>query len=42
MSELKQKDEWTQLTKKILSRETDPYSAADKLLAKQLKPTKKR
>jgi LAO/AO transport system kinase len=42
MNELRQKDEWNKLTEKILSREIDPYSAADKLLAKQLKTTRKR
>jgi LAO/AO transport system kinase len=42
VEELKQKGEWNKLTQKILSRETDPYSAADKLLAKQLKNTRKR
>jgi cob(I)alamin adenosyltransferase len=42
VEELKQKGEWNKLTQKILSRETDPYSAADKLLAKQLKTTRKR
>jgi len=41
VSELKQKGEWNKLTQKILSRETDPYSAADKLLAKQLKTKRK-
>jgi len=40
-NELKQKDEWNKLTKKILARETDPYSAADKLLTKRLKTTRK-
>jgi len=42
MNEMKRKDEWDKLTQKILSRETDPYSAADKLLTKQLKTTRKR
>jgi LAO/AO transport system kinase len=42
VNELKQKEEWNKLAQKILARETDPYSAADKLLAKQLKTTKKR
>jgi len=42
INELKKKEEWNRLTEKILSRETDPYSAADKLLAKQLKTTRKR
>jgi len=39
---LKQKGEWNKLTLKILSRETDPYSAADKLLSKRLKTARKR
>jgi len=42
VNELKQKDEWNKLAQKILTRETDPYSAADKLLTKRLKTTKKR
>jgi len=42
VSELKQKEQWNKITQEILSRETDPYSAADKLLAKQLKTTRKR
>lgn len=42
MKELKQKEEWNKLTQRILSREIDPYSAAEKLLAKQLKATKNR
>jgi len=42
VNELKQKEQWNKITERILSRETDPYSAADKLLAKQLKTTKKR
>lgn len=37
-NELKQKDEWNKLTQKVLSRQIDPYSAADKVLARQLKP----
>jgi len=41
MTEWKKKPEWKKLTRKILSRETDPYSAADKLLAKQLKTKRK-
>ncbi len=41
MKELKQSEEWKRLAKKILSRKIDPYSAADKLLEKQLKSTRK-
>jgi len=41
MNELRQKKEWSKLTQKILSREIDPYSAADKVIAKQLKTAKK-
>ena len=41
MKELKQSEEWKRLTEKILSRKIDPYSAADKLLEKQLKSTRK-
>ncbi len=41
MKELKQSEEWKRLTKKILSRKIDPYSAADKLLEKHLKSTRK-
>jgi len=41
MKELKQSREWKKLTEKILSREIDPYSAADRLLEKQLKNTRK-
>jgi len=41
MKELKQSEEWKRLAKKILSRKIDPYSAADKLLEKHLKSTRK-
>ena len=41
MKELKQSEEWKRLTKKILSRKIDPYSAAHKLLEKHLKSTRK-
>ncbi len=34
IEDLKRKGEWKKLTKKILARETDPYSAADMLLKK--------
>ncbi len=34
IEDLKRKGEWEKLTKKILARETDPYSAADMLLKK--------
>ena len=41
MKELKQSEEWKRLAKKILSREIDPSSAADELLEKHLKSTRK-
>lgn len=34
IEDLKRKGEWEKLTQKILARETDPYSAADRLLKK--------
>ncbi len=34
IEDLKRKGEWEKLTRKILARETDPYSAADMLLKK--------
>ena len=42
LESLKQKEEWKKATQEILSRKIDPYSAADKLLAKQLKTPRRR
>jgi len=39
--DLRQKGEWIKVTEKILSRETDPYSAADNLLKQRLKASEK-
>jgi len=41
VNELKQQKEWRKFTHQILSRQIDPYSAADKLVEKQLKTAKK-
>jgi len=41
VNELKQKGELKKITQKILSRETDPYSAVDKLLVKQFRTPRK-
>jgi len=42
VEDLKQKGELDEVIHKILARETDPYSAADMLLAKRLKSFKTR
>jgi len=40
-TDLKQRSELKKIVEKIMAKETDPYSAADVLLAKRLKQTKK-
>jgi len=40
IQDLKDKEEWERLTKKILARETDPYSAAEMLLKQTQKSNK--
>jgi len=42
LSDFRSRGEWKKLTQRILARETDPYTAADKLLAKPLKPKTKK
>jgi len=37
LSDLRSKSEWKRLTRRILTRQTDPYTAADELLARRLK-----
>jgi len=42
LNDFKDRGEWKRLTQKILKRKTDPYTAADELLAKPPKPKTKK
>ncbi|MFB0523763.1 MAG: methylmalonyl Co-A mutase-associated GTPase MeaB [Candidatus Bathyarchaeia archaeon] len=42
LSDSRSRGEWRKFTQKILARQTDPYTAADELLAKHLKPRTKK
>jgi len=42
LNDFRSRGEWEKLTQKILARQTDPYTAADELLAKPLKSKTKR
>jgi len=42
LSDFRSKGQWEKLTQRILARQTDPYTAADELLAKRLKSKTKK
>jgi len=42
LSDFRRRGEWKRLTLKVLARRTDPYTAADELLSKPLKPRTRR